>query len=192
MVSPPVAPRKGDHAKADPPKTSEEEAFRDLSPSQLKDELSKIDDALTSLEHCAASEGLLAPLRHRKELLRSALQATKVPGKKLDQALYLERKAVEHCTSLESQLAAAEDSVRKLSEELNAARKAVETAKQEVLMVKRKYPKPIKMRSRRPRQRISCRATRFARWHPASHPTCKNTTSHLRTRLACKNGFEPS
>ena len=104
---------------------------------QLCKELNKVEQAISSLQLLNQHEACTAPLEKRKQDLLATIASRQAPGKRLDKALHVEKKAKEHSANLEHQIETLEAQLDQLQNELVDARCKEERARADVVAARK-------------------------------------------------------
>ena len=111
--------------------------YAEQTTGQLREELTKVEQAISSLQVLNQHEACTGPLEKRKQDLLAAIGSRQAPGKRLDKALHVEKKAKEHSANLEMQIETLEKQLDELQLELVEARCKEDKARADVLAARK-------------------------------------------------------
>ena len=94
------------------------DTYAEHTTGQLREELNKVEQAISSLQVLNQHEACTAPLEKRKQDLLATIGSRQAPGKRLDKALHVEKKAKEYSANLEHQIETLEAQLDQLQNEL--------------------------------------------------------------------------
>ena len=110
--------------------------YADWTRATLKEELQKLDSALSLFGEADKSDPVIAAMLTKKEALKDALNAKKSPGSRLDWALRQETRAKESVSQLEESISQLQSDLEEKQEALVQARKELEDAHVQVIAIK--------------------------------------------------------
>ena len=110
--------------------------YADWTRATLKEELQKLDSALSLFGEADKADPVIAAMLTKKEALKDALNAKKSPGSRLDWALRQETRAKESVGQLEESISQLQSDLEEKQEALVQARKEMEDAHVQVIAIK--------------------------------------------------------